>query len=274
MSIKDSLNVRDSGILKGAVYNVALALAFRADENGVAWPGVERLAADTRLSARSVRAATQTLHKRGLLTVDRGSRKTNSYQLNSKAFEEAARSSLHIGSDQPPLCVRAARRQLAFNRQQNPTERQSTSAQGEATAYKPKEIKDKVQWRSRDGMTLIEFFGLLDLHWSWKAETNFTLATRTLIGPSVVERWFNFGLPSFVIFADPLMSHGQQGEGLALSWALDEPEDSEIERVLRHFNFDPRPIWPWERFEARLCQTDLPELRPARADRLKWIADG
>lgn len=69
MSVQASAWVWNNSRAEGGTLLVALALANRADEEGVCWPGVKRLSEWTRMSERSVQRHLRTLEELGELEV-------------------------------------------------------------------------------------------------------------------------------------------------------------------------------------------------------------
>lgn len=65
---------------------VALALADHANDQGLCWPSIDRIAKKARLSSRQVKRILQDLEAKGLLVVNRkhGRNQTNQYRLSIK----------------------------------------------------------------------------------------------------------------------------------------------------------------------------------------------
>ena len=63
------LNIRDFAPVKGADYMVLLALAIRADDKNICWPGMSCLAKDTRMSKRQIVRSIDALVRAGLVKV-------------------------------------------------------------------------------------------------------------------------------------------------------------------------------------------------------------
>lgn len=72
---------------------VALAIADHADDEGVCWPSVDRIAEKARLKRRATQNVIKKLEQRGLLVVDRscatGRGKMSRYQFNLKGASDA-----------------------------------------------------------------------------------------------------------------------------------------------------------------------------------------
>lgn len=68
MSIRVRTFVRDHGPSQRADFAVLSALADRANDRGICWPAVATIAADTRLSVRSVQYALRRLEREGWIT--------------------------------------------------------------------------------------------------------------------------------------------------------------------------------------------------------------
>lgn len=271
MSIKHAMAVRDSGLLKGAAFMVAIALANRTNEQGSCWPSVELLAFDTRLSARAVRKATQELRRCDLLSVDRGSRKTNSYRLNLSFFEDAAAARRrHVEADPVPLTPRhSCRNGHAIQRHTEQGQRHLEAGSPESTSPKNKGFTSNLRVARQIDEDPIETFALLDLVWDWKAEEQFLSLARTILTPSATEGWFHHGKPRFVIFEEPVHSHGRRAEGLGISWANEDTIPCDIGKVLQALGFDEGAVWPWPNFVERLGSERLPPIRPTQPSRLQ-----
>lgn len=268
MSIVHAVLVRDSGLLKGATYLVGNALAMRADKRGVCWPGVKRLAFDTRLSERAVRGAIKKLSERGLVFVDRDSRKTNSYQLNLDAFAAAAHSTLHTRGSEPPMRRHNFRRACTPPSEEFRDTRQLTAKEAESIASKYKENKTNIPTDDGDAIPISEIFEMLELRWNWQAEHAFATLANTFLDSGVSETWFVGGRPKFVLFSDPSFSQGPRCDGVGLAFSPELPSTPDLSVLLGALWFGPAPVWSWSRFINRLVTTDLPLLQPVASHRI------
>ena len=272
MSIKHAMAVRDSGLLKGAAFMVAMALANRTNNDGVCWPGVALMAFDARLSERAVRKATKELRRRNLLSVDRGARKTNSYRLNLSLFEDAAKSrQRHLDVDPMPLIPRhLSTKGERHYRHNEPARRQLKAETPEPPSSNTKDPTSNLKRARRIEPDADETLAILELSWDWKAEEQFMLLAQTILGSPATESWFQHGRPRFVIFVDPVQSHGRRAEGLGISWVDEIAIPADIDKVMRALGFDEDAIWPWSKFLARLSSELLPALRPTKPTRLRF----
>ena len=262
MSLKHFLAVRDSGLLKGATYAVAQALAVRANEGGICWPSMDLLAREARVCKRSARQATRTLEAQGLLTIDRKSRTTNSFRLELEAFEAAGRNR-HL---------RGGRRPLSSRRSEAPTGRQTPPKRAESPAPKDKGTIRNLHCARKPEIQPHETFQLLDLLWSWETEGAFAVAATQIAGSGVTDDWFSRGKPTFVIFADPLRTQGAGSAGLSITWCPAPGDPSTIEKVLAVMGFDEDALWPWSAFIDRMSSCELPPLEPVPVRRLGWAS--
>jgi hypothetical protein len=79
MSVKRITAVWDLSLAEGNDRLIMLALADHADDDGFAWPGVERIAEKCRLSKRTVLRSIESLEALGELWVSRNRRRGNHY---------------------------------------------------------------------------------------------------------------------------------------------------------------------------------------------------
>lgn len=90
MSIKLLSLVWESSQHKGGNLLVLLAIADYADEHGIAYPSVKKLAEKSRLSTRAVQYALQALYESGELELVSEGRfdKANVYRVNAKNLQK------------------------------------------------------------------------------------------------------------------------------------------------------------------------------------------
>jgi hypothetical protein len=88
MSLKVTTLVWEHSEQKGNDLIVLLGIAEIANDNGVAWPGRQRLAQKARMSVRGVQGVTERLVAAGELTIHerRGRRNTNIYRVETEAL--------------------------------------------------------------------------------------------------------------------------------------------------------------------------------------------
>jgi len=262
MSLKHFTAVRDSGLLKGAAYHVAIMLAVRSNENGECWPAYARIAKEARISERAARMAVKNLEQRGLLSVDRRSRhdrKTNSYRLDLDAFEDASKSQ-HVASE----------RRAHVPRGRNiPTEGNLEANKGATSS--PEYIGNTKNLTSaiEPEYSLDELFDLLSECWAWKTEGAFAARAIQVGGAGISDRWFRNGRPSFVLFIDPMRSQTRRTGGLSISFSEPAEDTRLIADILRHLGFDDDAVWRWDVFIGRLTNLEMPPLEPVPLDRLK-----
>ncbi|WP_420588220.1 helix-turn-helix domain-containing protein [Bacterioplanoides sp.] len=96
------LNAVTACPLKGTVKSIAVALANRANNNGVSWPSVKTLSADTGFHISTVKRAIQSLKGSGHLKVDARSRKdgsqtSNRYTLIIESFTTGVKQAIKKG---------------------------------------------------------------------------------------------------------------------------------------------------------------------------------
>lgn len=90
MSVRVSSLVWDNGPTKAADRLMMLALADNSDDNGLAWPGMTRLAAKCCVGENAARATIRRLEGEGWLRVEvgGGSGRSNRYHLNMERLRE------------------------------------------------------------------------------------------------------------------------------------------------------------------------------------------
>lgn len=258
MSLKHFNAIRDSGLLKGAAYQVALMLAVRTNEYGVCWPSYTTIAKEARVSGRSARDAVKKLERQGLLSVDRKSRKTNSYRLEVVAFEMAAKNR-HYVNERRVHTPRSTKLPLGGN---------LTTTEGATSSPKYIGNTKNLNRAVTQSYDTEEIFDLLSESWAWKTEGKFAVRATQIGGSGITDTWFKRGRPTFVLFIDPLRTQGRECEGLSISFSESPGDPDLIERILRTMGFDDDPIWRWDVFIDRLSNPEMPPLEPVPVVRL------
>ncbi len=96
------LNAVTACPLKGTIKSISIALANRANDNGICWPSVKTISADTGFHISTVKRAIQSLKNSGHLKIEARSRKdgsqtSNRYTLIIEAFSAGVKESIKKG---------------------------------------------------------------------------------------------------------------------------------------------------------------------------------
>lgn len=263
MSTKLEYLVRDCGLFTRSQNAVLLNIASRIGRNTCAWPSLERIARDTRLSRRTVIRAVNELEARDVLVVERIIGRQSRYSIKTEALVSASAREHLVRSQKQRRDRRSGERRVNA-RSHQPV----TSGPASSDVVSPRIINnDKA--KSKDGPSDTELLDLLEARDGNDTEWAFEKGVRANGFVLLLECLTRHGRPLFRILIDPSRISRVGPSGLFIV-CFDKvlAKHVELPLALSAMGFDDDAHWPIDAFRARMSAPGLAEILPAPAARL------